>query len=321
MEISELYDMIIEAFNMPISYLTNSKKRVYYIYLITSAILAYYVYYKSKSKRTFFNYLLPKKIWLSRSAFVDYLMVFFNSFIKILVIAPYLIFGLYIAYYTNEYLLAIFGYPTVSLGKSKTIILYTIALTIIGDFASYLMHYLMHKIPFLWEFHKVHHSARKLTPMTQYRIHPIELIINNVKEILIFGVLTGIFDYLSDNQVHKIMFIGVNIFGFLFMFFGANLRHSHVKLTYPIFLEKIIISPFQHQIHHSENPEHYNKNLGSKFAFWDLMFGTLVISKKVTNLKFGLGNENDDYDTFIKNLVVPFKRIINSIKFYFTNFG
>jgi hypothetical protein len=51
------------------------------------------------------------------------------------------------------------------------------------------------------------------------------------------------------------------------------------------------------------------------------MFGILVISKKVTNLKFGLGNENNDYDTFIKNLFAPFKRIINSIKFYFTNFG
>ena len=173
--------------------------------------MAYYIYSKSKSKSTFIKYLLPKSIWLSKSAFVDYLMIFFNSFIKLTVIIPYLIFGLYIAFYTNEYLLKFFGYPSFSLTQTQTIAFYTITLTLVGDLASYLIHLLMHKIPFLWEFHKVHHSATKLTPITQYRIHPIELIINNIKGILIFGAVTGIFDYLSDNQVHKIIFTPRNI--------------------------------------------------------------------------------------------------------------
>ncbi|WP_103070511.1 sterol desaturase family protein [Aquimarina sediminis] len=318
MEISELYDLILEAFEMSTSYFTNSKKRIYYLYLISSILIAYYVYYKSKSKSTFIKYLLPKKIWLSKSAFVDYLMLFANSFVKILVIGPYIVLGLYIAFYTNEYLLESFGYPSFSLGKIQTIFFYTLALTIVGDFLTYIIHFLMHKIPFLWEFHKVHHSATKLIPITQYRIHPIELIINNAKGILVFGVLTGVFDYLSDNQVHKIMFLGVNIFGFLFMFFGANLRHSHVKLRYPVFLEKFLISPFQHQIHHSNNPKHYNKNLGSKLAIWDWIFGTLVLSESTDNLKFGLGKEDDDYNTIWKNLFTPFVKIVMLFKSYLT---
>ena len=93
----------------------------------------------------------------------------------------------------------------------------------------------MHKLPFLWEFHKIHHSATSLNPLTQYRIHPFELIINNIRSILIFGLVTGLFDYLSAHQIDKLVFLGVNVFHFIFLLLGANLRHSHVKLKYPKF--------------------------------------------------------------------------------------
>ena len=68
------------------------------------------------------------------------------------------------------------------------------------------------------------------------------------------------------------------------MFFGANLRHSHVKLKYPSFLEYIFISPHQHQIHHSDNPIHFNKNMGSKLAIWDWLLGTLVLSLSLIHI-------------------------------------
>ena len=117
----------------------------------------------------------------------------------------------------------------------RPIIFYTITLTLVNDFLSYLIHFALHKIPILWEFHKVHHSATTMNPMTQYRIHPVELILNNARGIIGFGVVTGIFDYYSNHELDTVVFIGANIFTFLFMFFGANLRHSHVKLKYPSF--------------------------------------------------------------------------------------
>ena len=43
----------------------------------------------------------------------------------------------------------------------------------------------MHKIPILWEFHKIHHSATSLNPITQYRLHPLELLINTLENIAI----------------------------------------------------------------------------------------------------------------------------------------
>ncbi len=314
MELNAIFDTLSEAVEVSLSYLTSPNRRTYFIYLLSSAVLAYYVYYKSKNKGGFLNFLFPKKVWLGKSAFIDYAMVIFNSIFKVIFIGPYLILGLYIAFYTNEFLLEQFGYSTTNLGKTETIIYYTIALTIIGDFFTYLIHLLMHKIPFLWEFHKVHHSATELNPFTQYRIHPIELLINNAKSLLVFGVLTGIFDYLSNHQINKLVFLGVNVFGFLFMFLGANLRHSHIKLTYPNFIEKLLISPFQHQIHHSNSPEHFDKNMGSKLALWDWMFGTLVLSKSTKEIKFGIDESDSKFSTFWGNLANPFVNIYSSFR-------
>jgi sterol desaturase/sphingolipid hydroxylase (fatty acid hydroxylase superfamily) len=279
-------------------------------------ILAYYVYQKSSIRQSFIKYLFPKKIWASKSAVVDYSFFCFNSLIKIILIGPYIIVGFYIAFYINEFLLQLFGFPSNSLGVTQTIILYTITLTIVGDFFTYIVHNLMHRIPFLWEFHKVHHSATSLNPITQYRIHPFELIINNVRGIVVFGLVTGIFDYLSGHSIDKLLFLGANVFHFLFLLFGANLRHSHVKLKYPKLIEYIFISPFQHQIHHSVQPKHFNKNMGSKFAFWDYIFGTLVLSQSTSRIKFGIPKEDLKYNSFLGSLINPFLKPIFKISKY-----
>ena len=309
MSMEETYSAIIEGLELPISYLFNPEKRIYGLYMVSSALLAYYIYYRTRRKGSFISYLLNKKVWLSKSAVVDYIMIFFNGIVKMLLIGPYLVYGLYIAFYINEYLLRQFGFPASGLGVTETLALYTISLTIVSDFAGFFSHYLMHRIPFLWEFHKVHHSATTLNPITQYRIHPVELIINNIRGICITGVLMGIFDYLSDHQVSKVLFLGVNVFSFVFLFFGSNLRHSHVRLRYPTFMEHLFISPLQHQAHHSTNPIHFNKNMGSKLAIWDWAFGTLILSKNIGKLSFGLDEEDRDFDSFWKNLYTPFKNI------------
>ena len=313
MATAQVYDTIVRALELSFSYLTNPGKRTYFVYILSSVALAYYVYYKTKPKTSFLQFLVPKKVWFTKSALVDFWFVIFNSFFKIIVIGPYLIAGLYIAFYVDEFLVKQFGEASFSLNKTQTLIFYTITLTILNDFFTYVIHLAMHKIPFLWEFHKIHHSATQLNPFTQYRIHPIELIINNAKGVIVFGFLTGIFDFYSNHQVDKLMFLGVNVFGFIFMFLGANLRHSHIKLTYPAFIEKIFISPFQHQIHHSNNPIHFDKNMGSKLAIWDWLFGTLVLSKATKQIAFGLGEEDPHFTSFWKNLSTPFKNILNKL--------
>ncbi len=124
--------------------------------------------------------------------------------------------------------------------------------------------------------------------------------------------VSGVFLYMTSYPINYITFFGVNILSFIFLIYGSNLRHSHVKLSYFNWIESLIISPFQHQIHHSNNPAHYNKNMGSKLAIWDWMFGTLVKSNEVDKIKFGLGKKEDkNHKTFIQNLLNPFFNIIH----------
>ncbi|WP_152287453.1 sterol desaturase family protein [Flavicella marina] len=310
MEYKEIIAFLNDGLQLVINYLTSPGKRTYFLYLISSLLLAAYVFYRSNRKGSFLNYILNKKVWLSKSAFVDYSLIIFNSFFKLALIAPFLLFGLKLAFNTNDFLLSHFGYASFSLSTAQTLILYTISLSVLNDFMTYVVHLIFHKVPFLWEFHKIHHSATSMNPFTQYRLHPIELLANNIKGILVFGVTTGIFDYLSDHQISKWTFLGVNVFSFAFYAWGANLRHSHVRLKFFNFLEYIFISPVQHQVHHSDNPKHFDKNLGSRLAIWDWMFGTLIRSNQVEKVTFGLGKEdNKNYNSFLKNLWMPFKNI------------
>jgi len=301
-----LIDIIYQVIKISFSYVVSPGKRVYLLYLLTSLLLAYFVYKRSKIKVPFFSYIFKKEIWLGKSPFIDYSFVFFNSLIKVIVIAPFLIYSLYIAEFINDFLIENYGVLKLNWSVTSFVILYTVTIIVINDFASFIVHYLMHKVPFLWEFHKIHHSATVLNPFTQYRIHPVELIINNFKGILIKGSVTGIFLYLADGRVSLLTFLGINVLNFVFLFFGANLRHSHVKLKYFNFLEYILISPYQHQIHHSNSDKHYDTNMGSRFAFWDYLFGTLVRSEKVKKVDFGLGEEDVKYKTFSQNLLSPF---------------
>lgn len=309
MRFSEFIDILYETIQMPFSYILNPGKRVYWLYFISSFLIALYVYFRKKKKVSFIKYFFNKQIWLGNSAIIDYLLIFFNSLVKIVVLSPILLYSLYMAEGISDFLTNEFGESTIAWSATTIVVLYTITIVVVNDFASFIVHYLMHKISFLWEFHKIHHSATELNPFTQYRLHPVELIINNLRGLFIKGLITGIFLYLSNGKVSLITFLGVNILNFIFLFFGANLRHSHVKFKYFNFLEYIFISPYQHQIHHSNNSKHYDTNMGSRLAIWDYLFGTLIKSKEVDDLHFGLGKEDKDYDSFTKNLLIPFKKI------------
>ena len=314
MTLEKVFNIIVDAYELSKDHFFGPENRIYYLYLLSSLILALFVYSRIKKKKSFFSYIFDRRIWMSKSALNDYLIFAFNNLFKVLFIGPYLILSLYIAFYIQEYLVIWFGFPENSLSIVETVVFYTITLTLVNDFLSYLLHLALHKTPILWEFHKVHHSATTMNPMTQYRIHPVELILNNVRGIMGFGLVTGVFDYYSNHELDTIVFIGANIFTFLFMFFGANLRHSHVKLKYPNFLEYIFISPYQHQIHHSINKDHYDKNMGSKLAIWDFIFGTLILSKETSRIRFGVAGNQRDYSSFTNLIWLPFLKAFNLLK-------
>jgi hypothetical protein len=88
---------------------------------------------------------------------------------------------------------------------------------------------------------------------------------------------------------------------------AANLRHSHVWLSFGPVVEHVLNSPAQHQIHHSDAPRHFNKNYGVNLSLWDWMFGTLYVTQsKPESIRFGTGEADERYLTLYSLIVMPF---------------
>jgi predicted lipoprotein len=146
----------------------------------------------------------------------------------------------------------------------------------------------MHRTPWLWEFHKVHHAAEVLTPFTLYRTHPVEAALHQSAVALTLGVTTGTFAALFGPELHAWHLLGVDALGALWTLAGANLRHSHVWLSYGPRVERFVLSPAQHQVHHSVDARHRDRNFGTALALWDAWCGSLYVTAAREPLRFGL---------------------------------
>lgn len=294
-----------------LEYFIDINKRIYFIYLISSFFIALIYLYLNQSKcRLNFS----KTLWLHPSSKLDYIYFFISNMIKVFLIIPIILSAKEVALMTIHLLSDYFGLVRISLDHTLIMILFTLTLFIVSDFTRYFLHRLLHTVPFLWCFHKVHHSAKVLNPLTFYRVHPVENILFGLRYVFAIGFVTGLFIYLFGAKVSLMDIFGVNIFVFLFSFLGSNLRHSHIPLKYPAFLEKIFISPCMHQIHHSK--KHFNKNFGGYLAIWDFMFKSHMHSKDIKILKFGIKKEQmKEYDSVIKLLFYPFYELYSKYKF------
>lgn len=176
-------------------------------------------------------------------------------------------------------------------------LLFAFVLFVVNDFTKFLVHFSFHHVPFLWPFHAVHHSANHLTPLTLYRIHPIEFVLNSLRGFLVSVLVSTLFVYLFVNNISVFQIMGVNLFVFIFNLAGSNLRHSPFYLGFGR-LERLFISPAQHQIHHSVDIRHFDKNFGSALAIWDGLFKSLLLSKKEQVSGFGLDKKTINRQTF-----------------------
>jgi sterol desaturase/sphingolipid hydroxylase (fatty acid hydroxylase superfamily) len=190
-------------------------------------------------------------------------------------------------------------------------------LILASDFATYWVHRIHHETAPLWPFHAVHHSAEVLTPVTVYRKHPVYDVISTIIHGLMNGIAQGVLLALFVGSIESAAIAGVNAFVVIFNFFGANIRHSHVWLSYGRVLEHILISPAQHQIHHSSATKHWNKNYGEIFAIWDWMFRTLYIPREHEELKFGISDDpnfEQPHPTLRAALINPIKDSLKALK-------
>ena len=270
------------------SYFLSPNQRIFWIYILSSLLIAtVYLHFNPEEKRI----NMSKALWLHKSATLDYRYFIISFFIKVWFVIPLLIGTNEVMFFTQKLLSDTFGfYSYHGLSYTEVMVLFTMTLFVVSDFTRYWLHRFMHTIPLLWRFHKVHHSAEVLTPITFYRVHPVENILFGFRFSITIGVVSGIFLYFFGGLLSFMNIWGINIIVFIFNIIGANLRHSHIKLNYFKWIENIFISPFQHQIHHSTTL--YNYNFGGYLAIWDLWFGTLKHSSDVKSIQFGLNGKN-----------------------------
>jgi len=172
----------------------------------------------------------------------------------------------------------------------------TVALFGFAELAYWLDHYTSHHVPFFWAFHRVHHTAETLTPLTIFRVHPVEsLTFYNINAITL-GLSHGALAYGLGVDRSGWMLWGANLFTMTYGLTLGSLLHTHVWIAFRGTLGKIFISPAHHQLHHSMDPAHFGKNLGGALAIFDWAFGTLLIpTARRQRITFGV-READSVD-------------------------
>lgn len=141
---------------------------------------------------------------------------------------------------------------------TTTWLTYVIAFFVI-DFAGYWVHRWSHHINILWNLHIIHHSSEEFNLACALR-QSITMFVNPFTFLLIPAALVGVSPIViaTVGPLH------------LFAQFWYHTQHIN-KMG---FLEKIIVTPSHHRVHHAINKEYLDKNLGQIFIFWDKLFGT-----------------------------------------------
>ena len=286
----------------------SQRSSVFYLLSAVSIALVWAMYRQDKQAITSFYSLFSPRIWWSLSAQADYKLWLVNSLLM-LAIAPLLLSQLTLAYWLFEQLHLLFSNrPDSTVWPSWLIVTsFTLCHFLLDDFARFYLHRLLHKVPFLWAFHKVHHSARSLTPFTVFRTHPIEALLFTLRSVLVQATSLAIFVFAFGSQADLYTVLGVSVFSFVFNLTGANLRHSRVPLGYWRILESVLMSPAQHQLHHSVEARHFDKNFGVVLSIWDKIWGCHCYSEKHQQIQFGLTKQTVENEHKLTHLYgMPF---------------
>lgn len=306
----KLYGYIMNLLFPPFSDLLN------WIYLVSSLLLALMIYFNKLSPTArasptdFISWCLPARIYLHKSATVDYRWYFINGWLSQFIEWALLVVS---AAAVGEVVLSVLGsllgefqHKLEPSWLSRSV--YTLLVIVVFDLGFFLAHYLEHNVPLFWEFHKVHHSAEVLTPVTAYRFHPMDTLIQGCIISAVVGMVEGGFQYLFRYKIGIIDIFGLSVIWVAFNLI-ANLRHSHIWLSYGWRLSHVLSSPAQHQIHHSAETRHLGKNLGLIFSFWDWVAGTLYVPRKHEQFKLGLINEeHKEFSSVWACYVLPIRK-------------
>lgn len=139
----------------------------------------------------------------------------------------------------------------------------------IYDLVYYLIHRLQHTIPWWWALHSLHHSQRQLNCWSNDRDHYLD----DLLEALIVAAVA--------------LLIGVSPTDYALLVLSGellqNLGHANVRLRFGPVLEKVLVDPRYHRLHHMrvdvERPQLHACNYAFIFPLWDILFGSALFGE------------------------------------------
>ncbi len=161
---------------------------------------------------------------------------------------------------------------------------------LVADFIKYWMHRALHRVPFLWRFHRAHHSDRNLNTSTNLREQWLGTIYGDA--VFMFAAVP----LLGSLSASLPLTVAYAAYGF---FAHSNLRLPLGRLT-PLF-----VGPQYHRIHHSILPRHAHRNFASFFPLFDILFGTYFAPGRDEFPPTGLVGER--HDSLWRIQMLPFQ--------------
>ncbi len=165
-------------------------------------------------------------------------------------------------------------------------------LFVLADFIQWNVHRWLHYSPWLWEFHKVHHSVEQMGFAAHLRYHWMETIVyKSVQYIPLSMIGFGLDDFFILHLVTILI---------------GHLNHANVKITYGP-LKYVLNNPVMHLWHHAKEipAERNGVNYGISLSLWDYLFGTAYIPNQNANEQLGFEDQETFPKTFFQQLIHP----------------
>jgi Fe(3+) dicitrate transport protein len=298
---------IVAALQEPWRMFFTPAERVFWPALASAVVLALVVLGMRRGARALWHGLVAPSVWLHPSSRTDVTLLFAKAVGGLALRVPWVAATMAVALEVGLALHRWIGAaPELGWSPLAVTVAYTIVLFVAWDLSRFALHWAMHATAWLWTFHQVHHSAEVLTPLTLYRTHPVETALYEARGLVTTAAITGLFLWLFHGTAQEWQLLGVNAIGFAFNVVGGNLRHSHVWLRFG-WLERFVLSPAQHQLHHGREIAEQNTNYGTWLALWDRLLGSWRASPLDPIVHFGLERANHRADSVVSVLVGPIR--------------
>jgi len=142
--------------------------------------------------------------------------------------------------------------------------------------SSWLIHWIQHKVKWMWIFHIIHHSDTWVDTTTANRHHPGE------------SVFRAIFTFLAVVATGASLWL-IYLYQFLSVLFS---QFNHANISLPLWLDNIlswvIVSPNMHKVHHHYVQPYTDTNYGNIFSVWDRLFGTYAHVRDIRCIRYGI---------------------------------